>query len=404
MKTKVPICIILIHIVIFTYKSYAGEAVYDIKEIYKRSCKSIVTIESTIKGNIIQGSGVVYSNGYNSNSLDKDNSWIVTNAHVVNNSTDVTILYNDKRFSATVDYFDNDLDLAVLITKEILHPAESAKTQSYEIGDKVYSIGSPFGLSNSLAEGIISGKRIKNGANLIQTTAPISPGNSGGGLFDEKAQLIGVTTFKLTGGENINFAVSTTHLDDIRRAQSAALILIGLAEQLQIGISPKDIDWMTLIKWLMAKSTVNGKEKYKGVLEQFDIVANNNNFTKDDFDNMVRVQKQTLLTFLKENNINKNSTENIIKLSCSYSKGHNVVFIINLDNNLITYGNNKNKKYPAAVTDSYISWKYKLKDSNYEVVESINRFTGEIMSTAFDGTNSYSVGQGKCSLVTEKQF
>ena len=62
-------------------------------------------------------------------------------------------------------------------------------------------------LSNTFAEGNISGLRRFDNTNLIQTSAPISPGSSGGGLFDKPGNLIGITSFMIKGGNNLNFAV-----------------------------------------------------------------------------------------------------------------------------------------------------------------------------------------------------
>lgn len=88
-------------------------------------------------------------------------------------------------------------------------------TQAADIGDRVYAIGSPGGLTNSLSEGLISGLRQSGNVKLIQTTAAISPGSSGGGLFNRAGQLIGITTFKLARGENLNFAVDIAHVRDL---------------------------------------------------------------------------------------------------------------------------------------------------------------------------------------------
>lgn len=83
------------------------------------------------------------------------------------------------------------------------------------VGDKVFAIGSPIGMKNSLSEGIVSGLREHKGITVIQTTAPISPGSSGGGLFDAQGNLVGITTFKLIKGENLNFAVDIRHAEDL---------------------------------------------------------------------------------------------------------------------------------------------------------------------------------------------
>jgi tetratricopeptide (TPR) repeat protein len=76
-----------------------------------------------------------------------------------------------------------------------------------EVGEKVYAIGAPQGLELTLSEGLISGLREYGSARLIQTTAAISPGSSGGGLFDTQARLVGITTFVVKNGQNLNFAL-----------------------------------------------------------------------------------------------------------------------------------------------------------------------------------------------------
>ena len=76
-----------------------------------------------------------------------------------------------------------------------------------KIGERVYAIGSPRGLENTLSEGLVAGLRELNGTRYIQTTAPITHGSSGGGLFDERGRLIGITTLGATTG-NLNFAVT----------------------------------------------------------------------------------------------------------------------------------------------------------------------------------------------------
>src|SRR5439155_9860037 len=77
------------------------------------------------------------------------------------------------------------------------------------VGEHVFAIGAPRGLERTLSEGLLSGLRHQPGRNLVQTSAAISPGSSGGGLFDERGNLIGITTMQLIGvAQNLNFAVA----------------------------------------------------------------------------------------------------------------------------------------------------------------------------------------------------
>ena len=83
-----------------------------------------------------------------------------------------------------------------------------------KVGERVYAIGSPRGLENTLSEGIISGLRRRDGTKYIQITAPITHGSSGGGLFDERGRLIGLTTLGMDSG-NLNFAVAIDEALDV---------------------------------------------------------------------------------------------------------------------------------------------------------------------------------------------
>ncbi|MFZ0210228.1 MAG: serine protease [Roseiarcus sp.] len=71
-----------------------------------------------------------------------------------------------------------------------------------------FSIGAPAGIELTMTDGLLSGKRPISGQHYVQTSAPISPGSSGGGLFDETGNLIGVTTLHLKESGNLNFAIS----------------------------------------------------------------------------------------------------------------------------------------------------------------------------------------------------
>jgi hypothetical protein len=76
------------------------------------------------------------------------------------------------------------------------------------VGERVFTIGSPEGLERSLGEGLISGLREGYGSSYVQTTAPISHGSSGGGLFDKYGNLVGITTLSFTTGQQLNFAIA----------------------------------------------------------------------------------------------------------------------------------------------------------------------------------------------------
>lgn len=91
------------------------------------------------------------------------------------------------------------------------------------VGEVVYAIGSPRGLKNSISQGIVSGLRQDGGRQLIQTTAPISPGSSGGGLFDKNSKLVGITTLRVgQAGEALNFSIPFESFQRLEDANMAA--------------------------------------------------------------------------------------------------------------------------------------------------------------------------------------
>jgi hypothetical protein len=114
----------------------------------------------------------------------------------------------DKTWRATVTWVDPDHDLGLLKAKGLTAPAVSLRVSpTIAVGERVYAIGTPEGLELTLSEGIVSGLREFEDDYIIQTSTPISPGSSGGGLFDEEGRLAGITSFGLVEGQNLNFAL-----------------------------------------------------------------------------------------------------------------------------------------------------------------------------------------------------
>ncbi len=162
------------------------------------------------------GSGVV---------IDK-NGYIVTNNHVVENASQITVTLSDKReFPAKVVGTDPKTDLAVvkIEAKDLPVALKWADYERLQVGDLVLAVGSPFGLSSTVTLGIISALGrgnvgIADYEDFIQTDAAINPGNSGGALVNMEGELIGINTaiFSRTGGsEGIGFAIPSTIALDI---------------------------------------------------------------------------------------------------------------------------------------------------------------------------------------------
>ena len=153
------------------------------------------------------GSGVIVrSDGY-----------ILTNNHVIDGATDITVTLADKReLKAKVIGSDPKTDIAVLkIDASNLATVPLADSTKARVGDLVLAMGSPFGLGQTVTMGIISAQGrnnlgIEDYEDFIQTDAPINPGNSGGALINTRGELVGINTAILAnngGNQGVGFAV-----------------------------------------------------------------------------------------------------------------------------------------------------------------------------------------------------
>lgn len=154
----------------------------------------------------VHGSGVVY----------KSNGYIVTNAHVVDNLTNLTVVFNDGVLCPGEVLFSDEIaDLAVVKVDRVgLSYIKMADISTVVSGKTAIAIGTPISLSmrNTVTKGIVSGNGVSlldSYYKLIQTDTTINPGNSGGPLLNTKGELIGINSSKYTGGgiENVGFAI-----------------------------------------------------------------------------------------------------------------------------------------------------------------------------------------------------
>lgn len=146
--------------------------------------------------------------------ISKDS--LITNHHVIEGASrvDIKLIGQDKmiRGSQIISASEKH-DIAIIKTKKEFNYFTTDSLNNENIGSKVYTIGNPRGLEGTISEGIISAKR-KEEYDLIQITAPISPGNSGGPLINENGKVIGISTFTLTNSQNLNFAVPIKYISE----------------------------------------------------------------------------------------------------------------------------------------------------------------------------------------------
>ena len=181
------------------------------------------------------GSGVI---------VDAKNGYIVTNAHVIKNASEITItLVDDLELTAEVVGADERSDVAVLRVKDGKLPAEIALADSsqLQVGDFVIAIGNPFGLQHTVTSGIVSalgrtGISRDSLEDFIQTDAAINPGNSGGALVGLDGELVGINSVILSGsGGNIGigFAIPSNMVRSIMEQ----LIQSGEVNRGQLGVT-----------------------------------------------------------------------------------------------------------------------------------------------------------------------
>ena len=176
----------------------------EVFEIASRSTAVILGYDNRGKVSSV-GSGVVIPDGS-----------VATNCHVVGKAARLEIRYQNRQYPAAKLYTDWDRDVCSLKAQGLsAPPVRLGSTIGLKVGARVYAIGAPQGLELTISEGIVSGIRQIRGGQYIQTTAPISPGSSGGGLFDEEGFLIGLTTFYLAKGQNLNFALPVEWVNEL---------------------------------------------------------------------------------------------------------------------------------------------------------------------------------------------
>jgi hypothetical protein len=134
---------------------------------------------------------------------------LLTNCHVVKEVAHVTLMHDKATQSADVVSINERADRCILKTANKLEKWVTIRPyDDIKVGERALTIGTPQGLELTVADGIVSSKRTHEERRLIQTSAPISQGSSGGGLFDAQGHLLGITTFQLKVGQNLNFAIA----------------------------------------------------------------------------------------------------------------------------------------------------------------------------------------------------
>jgi TPR repeat protein len=206
------------------------------EEVFKRFASRILflTCEESADESALASGVLVSADGF-----------IVTNAHVVEDCRKMTATYisgsSRRLYEPVLKYYDKDTDTAVLKIPGEDMDFFPVLERTARIGERVFAIGNPMGLEQSISEGIVSGNREEDGVPWIQHSAPISPGSSGGALISSHGEMLGINSFLLKNSQNLNFAVPTATLSRcLSEAQALAGVLRhppGADAQFRLGLA-----------------------------------------------------------------------------------------------------------------------------------------------------------------------
>jgi S1-C subfamily serine protease len=242
-----------------TKAASSGDGVLTARDIYSRDAPGVVFIQSQVVqrtqspfdfGLPQEQQGTATGSGF---VIDK-NGTILTNAHVVNGATKVTVQFQDRQaVDAKVLGKDESTDLAVLKidpSGQTLHPLPLGSSNGVHVGDPTIAIGNPFGLERTLTTGVVSAtKRTIQAPNnfqipdVIQTDAAINPGNSGGPLIDATGRVIGINSqIETGGGGNGNVGIGFAVPIDTAKKIVPLLEKSGRVDRGYLGLSSIAID------------------------------------------------------------------------------------------------------------------------------------------------------------------
>jgi len=191
-----------------------------IPSIVQSSDGAIVSIVMSDKDGepIAQGTGFLVSR----------NGLILTNYHVIKEGTNAVVKLPDGAFYVVDGIVASNKKRDIALIKahgENFRTLTLGNSDRVEVGQEVVAIGNPLSLESTVSNGIISGVRTDEdlGGTFLQVTAPISPGSSGGPLFNMDGQVVGITTMYLKGGENLNFAIPINDAKSLLDVESSKL-------------------------------------------------------------------------------------------------------------------------------------------------------------------------------------
>lgn len=277
---------ILFFFAIFISARLDGQSAIEIAKKGINSTVSIVVSDKNLQP-LGYGSGFII-----------DDEFVATNVHVIEGGSSAYVLKNGEQKRYAVSGYvaiDRLNDIVILKVSELHGNKLPFGSMTFpEIGEKIYAIGNPKGLNGTFSEGIISGIRKIDSNQVLQITAPISPGSSGGPVLNSSGQVIGIAFGSFTSGQSLNFAIPIKYLSDLKN-------IIGISQSI------------SLVKSKPQKPTVVTSSIIEGV-----VIRN------IAFDHRYSVPPETLICYSIKNNLS-NSVSDIRILVLVYDATGTVV-------------------------------------------------------------------------------
>ena len=221
----VAICVVFVAVCLLLIKPWSNDSIIPAKPFSEDVDAIAVKEASVVKvfcydhngKEIATGSGVVLFH----------NDMIVTNYHVIEDtysvkiSTDQDITYN----VSGLWHENENQDIAILKLENNtdLTPLQIGDSSAVKKGETVTAIGSPLGIKNTVSKGNLSARIMQDGYDVLQFTAPISNGSSGGALFNEKGEVIGITFASFVEGQNLNLSIPIELVNDLYQSKSLSV-------------------------------------------------------------------------------------------------------------------------------------------------------------------------------------
>ena len=201
-----------------TYQQFAGNVLITKGE--KLTSEQIGALSDSVVQIFVEQYDGTFNTG---SAFFYDKGRLATNFHVIENAKSITMEYEDgTKYTGgfAVTGYDREIDIATLMVSDLsTPPLKLGDSSSVVKGQRVYAIGSPVGLTNSLSDGLVSAVR----NDLIQVTTAINPGNSGGALLDEYGRVIGITFARISDGDNLGFAIPINLLKSMSKDRALSI-------------------------------------------------------------------------------------------------------------------------------------------------------------------------------------